>query len=468
MRRTWAAVALAALAALAACGGTSSGSGPSGSALAPQPSIGAVTRAGADVGQYHGDARHTGAYADVTRPTALAVGWNRDLDGSVYAQPLVIGSLAIVVTENDTAYGLDAATGAIRWQTHVGTPQQASALPCGNIRPTVGITGTPVYVPSTGRVYFVAEEAGPKHELIAVDAMTGAVQLRQNVDLGLPGTKPDSMQERAALTAANGRVYLTFGGRDGDCGTYRGQIIGVPVAGGTPVSYTVPTAREAGAWNAMGPAIDAAGDVYISVGNGAAGEDPGHRSDPFDHSDSVLKFSPSLQLLGFYAPANWRQQNAGDVDLGSTGPTLLTNGLVLAIGKSPNVYVTRQSSLGGIGGQLSTTEICAGYGGTAQSGSTVYLPCTDGVRAVSVADDGAVTTDWHASSDLNGSPVLGGGAVWVLDTSSSSLHALSGKTGKDVATVTLPAEVTRFATPALSGSTAYVGTEKGVTAVSIS
>ncbi|HEY5335361.1 MAG TPA: PQQ-binding-like beta-propeller repeat protein [Mycobacteriales bacterium] len=427
-----------------------------------------VTSAGADVDQYHGDARHTGAYTGVTTPTSLAVGWNRDLDGSVYAQPLVVGGLAIVVTENDTAYGIDAATGATRWQTHVGTPQQASALPCGNIRPTVGITGTPVYVASTGWVYFVAEEAGPKHELLAVDAKNGAVQLRQGVDLRVPGTSPDSMQERAALTASDGRVYLTFGGRNGDCGTYRGQIIGVPVAGGTPVSYTVPTAREAGAWNPMGPAVDTAGDIYLSVGNGAAGEDPGHRNDPYDHSDAVLELSPTLQLLGFFAPSNWREQNAGDVDLGSTGPTLLSNGLVLAIGKSPSVYVMRQSALGGVGGQLTTTDICRGFGGTAQSGNSVYLPCTDGVRAVDVSESGAVTTRWHTSSGTNGSPALGGGAVWALDQSSATLHAVSTDTGQELASVKLPAGVTRFATPALSGSTAYIGTEQGITAVTIS
>lgn len=470
MRTAWAAVGLVGVAAMAGCGGSPGHATvprPSGPTAPAHPTTGAAPT-GADVGQYHGDARHTGAYAGVTAPRSLAVGWNRGLDGSVYAQPLVVGGLVIAVTENDTAYGLDAATGAIRWQTHVGTPQQASALACGNIAPTVGITGTPVYVAATGRVYVVAEEAGPRHELIALDASTGAVELRQNVDLGVSGTRPDAMQQRSALTAANGRVYVTFGGRDGDCGTYRGQVVGVPVRGGAPVSYTVPTAREGGAWNAMGPAVDASGDVYVSVGNGAAGEDPGHRDDPYDHSDAVLKLSPTLRLLDFFAPADWRQQNAADLDLGSTGPTLLPNGLVLAVGKSPTVYVTRQSALGGVGGQLTATDVCRGFGGTAQAGSTVYLPCTDGLRAVDVSSSGAVTTRWHAAGGITGSPVLGGGAVWALDQSSATLHALAAATGQDLAAVRLPDGVTRFATPALSGSFAYVGTDNSVAAVSIS
>src|SRR5215831_18707389 len=39
--------------------------------------------------------------------------------GQVYAQPLVIGSTVFVATENDWIYGLDAATGAVKWSTHL-------------------------------------------------------------------------------------------------------------------------------------------------------------------------------------------------------------------------------------------------------------------------------------------------------------------------------------------------------------
>ena len=442
------------------------------SSVAPRPALRSsvpprtLQRADTDVTQYHGDARRTGAYSAAT-PGALGIGWNTALDGSVYAQPLVIGGLVVAATENDTVYALDAATGAVRWQTHVATPQQASALPCGNIAPTVGITGTPVYDPATKRVYAVAEEAGPKHELIGLDVASGAVATRTPLDLGVAGTAPNAMQQRSALALANGSVYVSFGGRSGDCGAYRGQVIAVPTSGsGALVSYTVPAVREAGAWNPMGPAVDGAGDVYVAIGNGAAGQDPGHENDPYDHSDAVLKLSPTLQLLDFYAPSDWRSQNAVDHDLGSTGPTLLANGLLLAIGKSPAVYVTRQTMLGGIGGQLTRTDICPGFGGTAQFGDVVYLPCTDGTRAVRVAADGTPTVLWHASAGLAGAPVLGGGAVWVVDQSSSDLVEVSATDGHTIAHAHLPTGTTRFATPALSGSRAFVATTGGVVAVS--
>lgn len=463
-------VCLAALATTTvACGNHGTSTPPATTASAPTRATAATPQGtSANVTTYHVDGRRTGDTPGVTTPTGLRVGWSARLDGSVYAQPLVVGGTVLVATENDTLYGLDAATGAVRWRTHVGTPQQASALPCGNISPTVGITGTPVYDPSTGWVYAVAEEAGPKHELVALDAATGAVELRQNLDLGVPGTAPSAMQQRAALLDANGRVYVAFGGRNGDCGAYRGQLVGVPLRGGTPVVFTVPTAREAGAWAAPGPAVDAAGDVYLAVGNGAAGADPGYRDAPYDTSDAVLELSPTLQLLGFFAPSSWREQNSRDGDLGSTGPTLLANGLVLQVGKGPDVYVTKQSALGGIGGQLTATTVCPAYGGTAQSGATVYLPCTDGLRAVTVGPDGAVTVQWRAAGGVAGSPVVGGGAVWALDQGSATLHALSAATGRDLAAVRLPAAVSRFATPALAGAQAFVGTMDGVTAVAIS
>ena len=42
--------------------------------------------------------------------------------GQVYAQPLVIGPTVIVATEEDYVYGLDAATGAVKWTAHLGAP----------------------------------------------------------------------------------------------------------------------------------------------------------------------------------------------------------------------------------------------------------------------------------------------------------------------------------------------------------
>jgi outer membrane protein assembly factor BamB len=51
------------------------------------------------------------------------------VSGQVYAQPLVVGSTVVVATENDWVYGLDAATGAVNWSTHIGTAWNITKSP---------------------------------------------------------------------------------------------------------------------------------------------------------------------------------------------------------------------------------------------------------------------------------------------------------------------------------------------------
>ena len=79
----------------------------------------------------------------------------------MYGQPLVIGDTVVAATETDEVYGLDRATGAIRWRTRVGTPLPLSQQPCGNLDP-LGITGTGVYDPQTQLAYFVAQSGSSR------------------------------------------------------------------------------------------------------------------------------------------------------------------------------------------------------------------------------------------------------------------------------------------------------------------
>src|SRR6185312_15855042 len=124
----------------------------------------------------------------------------------------------------------------------------------------------------------------------------------------------------------------------------------------------------------------------------------------------------------------------------------------------------RQNHLGGIGGQVSMRNICPSYGGAAVNGNVVYLPCLDGVRAVRVDGRGNMTVLWHAASDINGSPVIGGGRVWVLAPQSGVLHSLNPLTGRSLAQVDVGA-ANRFATPALYGSDVIVPTLGGFAVV---
>jgi outer membrane protein assembly factor BamB len=390
------------------------------------------------------------------RPSSLAVAWSQHLDGAVYGQPLVVGGSVIVATENDSVYSLDLATGALQWRSALGTPVPLSRLPCGDIDP-LGITGTPAYDPSTRSVFVVTETTGAVHDLVALAASSGAVRWRANLDV--TGHDRGAEQQRGALAVANGRVYVPFGGLFGDCGNYVGYVTATATSGSAPTShYEVPTSREGGIWATSGPAIGPDGTVYVAVGNGAA------EGGAYDGSDAVLRLAADLSSrLDFFAPSSWAQENASDTDLGSAGPVLLRGGLVVQSGKDGHVYVLGASHLGGIGGASATGTGCASFGGMATDGDAVFAPCTNGLRRFDVTAS-SVTERWRAP--VTGPPVVGGGAVWSMDTGSGALHAYDESSGAGLASLHV-GPVTRFTAPVVVGDLVLVGTRTSVVAVHI-
>ena len=406
---------------------------------------------------YHRDAARTGVAPNRPAAGPLSIAWQRRLDGAVYGQPLAIGGLVIAATEGDTVYGLDRATGQIRWHVHLGTPVPLSALPCGDIDP-LGITGTTVYDRATRMVYAVAETTGFHHVLAGIAVPTGKLVFRR--DVPTPDGHPRYDQQRAALLVNRGRVYVAFGGLDGDCGPYQGSINGVPVSGRGPiVSYKVPTAREAGMWAAGGPVAGPDGTVYVSAGNGAA------LRPPYDGSDSVTALTPALRRTGIFAPATWPADNASDLDLGSTSPGLLGNGMILAVGKNGTGYLLNSRHLTGVGSQVADAPVCAAFGGMATRGTVVYVPCISGGMAAVDTSGNRVRVLWRGPAPAQGSPVLGGGAVWVPDWNAGVLYQLDPGTGHVRQLIRLGSPLPHFASPSLSGPLALIGTMSGVVAV---
>ena len=407
---------------------------------------------------YHENNARTGFVADMPDPTALANLWKQPLDGAVYAEPLVVDGEVIVVTEDDTFYALDAQTGQVEWRTNVGRPVPLSDLPCGNIDP-LGITGTPVYDPQTGLVFAVAEIQGPAHVLIGVDVKTGQVKVRRVIDP--PSIDPRAYQQRPALALYGGRVYIAFGGLYGDCSDYRGLVVALPTDGtGALLTYQLPTPREGGIWEPAGPTVDAQGNLYVSVGNGAVTQGS------WDHTDSVLKLSPTLHLEDAFAPQSWQSDNASDLDLSSMGPVFLPGGLLFIQGKSNQGYLLHADHLGGIGGQIQTISVCAAgaYGGAAVNGQVAFIPCADGLREIRLGSGANLLTGWHAPQQVTGSPVIGGQTVYSLDPAGGVLYALNAATGEVRATLSV-GTTSRFATPTLSRDRVFVGTLTGVIAV---
>jgi outer membrane protein assembly factor BamB len=410
----------------------------------------------------HGNNLRSGYNTAETTFRRLAASFHVNLDGAVYGSPIVVGSTVFVATENNTVYALDATTGARRWANHLRAPvSNLGRLACpGNISPS-GITGTPAYDPVTNRIFVVtftdSAPYGPHHEIFGLNASNGAVAMGRRVTV--PGTAENALQQRAALAAANGNVYIAFGGLAGDCGNYKGAVISLKANGQFgATAWVVPTGREGGIWATGGPVVTADGSVYVAIGNGES------TSGGYDGSDSVTRLSPNSRRLDYFAPTTWARDNAADLDLGSLTPAFTSNGLILQAGKSGMGYVLRASHLGGIGGQLYQAALCQAFGVSAVTGSTVYLPCTNGVSRVEVTTSGTFHKVWTANG-INGSPVAGPGAIYSV--MNGTLYALSGRNGATLGALALGSSTTRFTTPAMAGNKVYVGTRSGLTAVTV-
>jgi outer membrane protein assembly factor BamB len=450
------------LAGAAACGGSAGGGGgtPAGSAppsrtLTPAP--GQEAHPAAAWPTYGRDFARSGVAAVVAAPGPLAVSWRVHLDGAVYGQPLLVGDLVIAATENDSIYGLDQATGKVAWRTHVGTPVPLSSLPCGNIDP-LGITGTPVYDQANGLVYAVAETSGYHHVLVGASVRDGSVQVER--DIPTPDGQPRYDQQRPGLSIQAGRVYVAFGGLYGDCGPYRGSVVGIPLGGSGPlISYVVPTAREGAIWGTSGPVTGPDGTMYVSVGNGSV------TSTTFDGSDAVTALSPDLKRTGIFAPSSWYHDSQNDLDLGSTQPALLPDGMLLADGKSGTAYLVSAARLGGVGGQVAQAQVCPAFGAAAVQGSIVYEPCEQGGMAAIDTAGNKIHVRWRGPSSAWGSPVAGGGAIWVTDWSAGTLYELDPGTGATRASLSLGTTLPHFSSMSMTGSHAFLGTLEGVVAV---
>ena len=424
--------------------------------LAPASPASAATSE--DWTQYHGDVHHAGYSAGTPSPGSLRTAWSRKLDGAVYASPIVAEGTVVVATENNTLYGFTR-SGGLKWRHHDYAPVPLSKLPCGNIDP-LGITGTPVYDAASHRVYAVTTSTarnGIRHQLLGIDIRSGQVASRRSVDV--PGQDPLYENQRGALGLYHARVLVTYGGHAGDCGPYHGYLLQVPTSGGAVTTYRTGDDTEAGQWQPSGPAISSDGAILVVSGNGS------RTSGSWDGSNAAHKVSSGAgRRLSYFAESSWAQGNSDDTDLGSSGATVLGN-RIWTQGKTSTGYLLDGSNLGGIGHPLQTvTNACAKqFGGSAVHGTSAYLPCTDGIRKITLTN-GQVSLGWKAGSSVTGSPVVGGGVVWSLDPSGGVLYGLSERTGAVVHKISVGA-TTRFATPALSGSLAFIGTKTGIVAV---
>jgi polyvinyl alcohol dehydrogenase (cytochrome) len=386
--------------------------------------------------------------------------WSVKVDGAVYTQPLIVGSEVIIATENDSVYAVNSSNGKVRWSRHLATPV-TGGLPCGNIDPS-GITGTPVADVATGDLWVVTftSQPGYHHTLWELNLGNGKVVRDRTIDA--PGSDPRAQQERGALVLLGSRVYVPYGGLYGDCSDYKGRVVGAPISGkGALVSFTTPTQVQAGIWAPPGEAVS--GDsIYVATGNGTP-------FDAIDDSDSVLRLSPTLTVQGRFTPTNFEQLSSGDLDLGTTAPAVLPDGLIFMVGKQGIGYVLDASKLGGTGGQLASAQLCeGGFGGDVVDGSTVVFSCFSSLRAVKITPGKGkaapkISVLWSVTGISPGPPIIAGGVVWDV-TRDATLSGYRFSNGARIFSTTTAPVVSDFPSLSASGSRLFV--PEGTTVVS--
>ena len=288
------------------------------------------------------------------------------LTGQVYAQPLVVGSTVIVATEEDYVYGLNAATGAVKWTRRLGTPFPMTS--CTALHPYIGVTGTPVYDPSTGDIYVAAQvllASGPTYVMFGINASTGAIALRRSItgaasnDSHITFSASDELQ-RPGLLLMNGSVYAAFGSYCDDQ-PYVGFVDGVKVSNGALTQWsdeTGVTDNQAGIWQSGGGVMsDGSGRLFVTSGNGISpAPGPGGRP-PGQLAESVIRLAVrrggALVARDFFSPADAPALDAGDVNFGAGGPVGLPFGtrryphVLVQAGKDGRIFLLDRDNLGG-------------------------------------------------------------------------------------------------------------------------
>ncbi len=427
-----------------------------------------------NVTEHHNHDSRDGLYIDPAFTHAAAAGLKRDLafggsiGGNVYAQPLYVEdapggkAMVIAVTESNYVYALDALSGGVLWSTNVGTPVPPGVLPCGNVTP-VGISGTPVVDLPSRALFFNAmirdsSTGTPKHFIFSLNVDTGSLNPGWPVDVNATARSGSTVfnslaqGQRGALAIVGTNLYVPYGGLYGDCGTYYGWVVGVPLTNPTNVIAWATTARGGGAWAVGGIASDGV-DTFVATGNTMG-------ASVWGGGEAIIHLPPSLLLTNgtthYWAPTNWVALDNSDTDLGGSGPVVLDvpgatpSKLVAAFGKDGNAYLLNRTNLGGIRlpvaqtHVVNTTLIQAAAAYRTTLGSYLVMAASGSLYSLHIGTTNppTITAAWSASEGGGrGSPFVtstdgtNNVIVWGIGCEGDQrLHGLDADTGTNVFT----------------------------------
>ena len=428
---------------------------------------------------YHHDNAHTGYDPSLGQVQHIQTGWvSPTMDAQVYASPLVYGGIVYAATLNNTVYAFNQIDGSLIWTNHLRSPE-TGGWQCGNIS-QAGILGSPVIDPATSRIYVATlDGTDDKYRLEGLRLSDGFEQVNTVITTPVGGFDWTIEQERGALAVANGYVYVPFGGRAGDCGSYHGYVFAVPTDGSAVTHYYQTPGQGMGIWSGGGVVIDdSSGKVFVTTGNGTGtGCDANNDGTAKFENDAVVRLSSTLAHEDAFYPEDW-QSNwcANDEDLGSASAVLISPTLLFASGKWGTGFLVNPTSLGGMGGQLfptahtDTADTCLGnnfdatFGSFAYAAPYIYVECESRglvglftnptTPSFSVCDPTCGAPDWNSgATNTFGPPIVAGGLVFAA--TNGGLFAFRASSGVPFYQ-SASFGINRFVTPAEAGGQLFV------------
>lgn len=378
--------------------------------------------------------------------------WQSSLGGVADSSPILIQKVRVkrayvpmifITTTSGVTLGLEALTGKIVWKFTTRGPNYTHSAPAADPSDTV------IYAPGID---------GKVHKL---NAATG----REIRGSGFPAriTRiPQTEANESPLNVANGYLYATISGYDGDGTPYDGHVVAVNLSTGERSVFNslcsnkhgllngseCPQQRS-GIWARGGAVVDPSssmnGRVYAATGNGQFDANKGGSN----YGDSVLSLSADLsQLLGSYTPSNYQQLQSGDVDLGSTAPAMLpeqpnsqTPWMLVQGGKDAVLKLLNRAALPGVGNELQTIDLPQGLFSNpavwidSSNNPWIFLGFSSEVDAYGLHTNGSgistLVKKWSSSPGATygegTSPAVADGIVFIaFDNALFALNATSG------------------------------------------
>jgi outer membrane protein assembly factor BamB len=398
-------------------------------AASASPGFDAQAAAG-DWTQFGWDPASSGASADPTGiTTANAASLQRHqvtLDGTVDSSAIYLHGIEVKGAQHDvffvtTTYGktiaIDAEQGSVLWEY---SPPKLAAWQ-GSRQIT---TSTPAADPDRHHIYAAAPD-GTIQKLAVADGhviwSTSITQLPAREKIASP------------LREFRGRIIAVTTGYIGDAPPYQGHVAILDAQSGRLVhvwnslcsdraQLLVPSScpsAQSGIWGRAGAVIDSAtGAIFVATGNGPY-------NGKTDWGDSAIELdADATGMLGNFTPADNTDLDARDLDIGSTSPVLLGDGLVAQGGKDKRIRLLDIRDIAGTAPHqgherqiLSTPSGAMLFTAPAvwrNDGTTWMFAADGGGTAAWRLEDGKLVEMWK-NGNGGTSPVVAGGLLYVYD-----------------------------------------------------